>query len=150
MDGIRRRGDHLGVAAAALRKIAGAQQHLLPDLDIADAAADGLDPARDVVAGVGRQRRHPFVDAAADQLVGLPDPEGFGPDQHIGFAEHGQRDVLILQGFRPAGAMYQDSLHARSHPSSSPYFRKYYRLRKLLQQQFYTDRVGGLSESEFT
>ena len=37
MDGIRGCRDHLGIAAAALRQIAGAQQHLLPDLDIADA-----------------------------------------------------------------------------------------------------------------
>ena len=27
-------------------------------------------------------------------------------------------DVLILQGFRPSGAVYQDSLHARSVPPS--------------------------------
>jgi hypothetical protein len=33
-------------------KIAGAQQHLLSDLDVADAAADCLDPPRNVIAGL--------------------------------------------------------------------------------------------------
>jgi len=118
MDGFRRRCDHFGIAAATLRKITGAKQHFLSDPDIAHAAADGLDPARQIVAGVGRLRRHPLVDAAPDQFVGLPNPKRFGADQHIAFADLGHRDVLILQGFRPPGAMYQDSLHARSHPSS--------------------------------
>ena len=111
MHGVRGRGDVLGIAAAALGKVARAQQHALADGNPGNQRAYGFDLSGDVVARIGRQRRHPFVDAAADQLVGLADAEGPGADQDLPLARRRHWRVGVVERLRPSGAMHQYRFH---------------------------------------
>ena len=101
--GIGRHRDVLGVAAAALSEIAGAQQHLLPDGEPGDTRADRGDAPGEIVAGIGRQRRHPLVDALADQHVRLPHAEHLGLDQHLVVARLRDGSLAHLHHLGSAG-----------------------------------------------
>ena len=83
MHRIGRRHDIFGIAAATLGKIAGAEQHLASDPDAFHAGPDGGNAAGDVVAGIHGQRGHPFVDATAEEHVGLANAESLCTDLHL-------------------------------------------------------------------
>ena len=109
--GLGRRHDIFGIAAAPLREIARAQQHLLADRDPLNPVPDSRNPAGDVVAGIGGQWRHPFVDAAPDQDVGLADAKGLGADLDIMRARLRNFPVHIVERFGAPGPMHQHSFH---------------------------------------
>ena len=110
---VGRHRDELGIAAAAARQVARGEQDFLPDGEVLHVPAHGGDAAGGVVAGIGRQRRHPFVEAGADQHVRLADTEGFGADQHIVVADLRRIDVDIVEDVRSPGRANQDCFHHR-------------------------------------
>ena len=115
MDRVCRRHDEFGVAAAALGEIPGAQENLLTDGDAAYLGADGAYVARDIIAGVNRERRHPLVDAAADQNVRLADPKRLGPDLNVPGSRIRSRQIHL---FERVGATYladKDGFHLSGH-----------------------------------
>src|SRR5256885_16456612 len=107
----------------------------------------------DVVAGIGRQWRHPFVDAAADQLVRLADAEGLRTDQDVPLAQGRRWNLGVVERLRAPRTMYQYDLHANAAPQFQLqflYFRKYSPLRKLLQQDSASDRVSLVARESMT
>lgn len=109
--GIRGRDHIVGVTAAALGQVARAQQHLLTDRKALDAGPERGNAPGDVIAGIGRQRRHPFVDAAPDQHVGLPHPECLGPDLHLAGSGHRHRKLDQFERLRPTRLTHQHRPH---------------------------------------
>jgi hypothetical protein len=111
MNGIGRRDDVFSVAATALGQIARAQQGFLPDRETLDARPERGNAASQVISGVGRQRRHPFVDATADQNVGLTDAKRFGSDLHLPRPGYGHRKIDQIKCIHPARLMHENRLH---------------------------------------
>ncbi|MGY4594130.1 hypothetical protein ACVWXL_001876 [Bradyrhizobium sp. GM22.5] len=112
MNGVRRRDHIVGVAAAALRQVACAQQHLLADRKPLDAGPERGDAAGDVVARIGRQWRHPFVDATPDQHIGLPNAaERFGANLHLAWSGHRHRKLNQFECIRPTRLTHQHRSH---------------------------------------
>ena len=144
MNGVGRRHDIVGVAAAALREIACAQQDHLSDLEIVDAGADGSDATRKVIAGIGGQRRHPFVDASPDQDVRLPDPEGLGPDLNLALARQGNWQVHIVERIGATRPMHQHCFHG-PRPRPGLVFSKMIRITKIIASGSVSRHVRALT-----
>ncbi|MEY9701928.1 hypothetical protein ABIE71_004671 [Bradyrhizobium diazoefficiens] len=121
VNGVRRGNHVVGVAAATLRQVARTQQHLLADGKPLHAGPERGNAARDVIAGIGRQRRHPFVDATPDQRVGLPDPERLGPDLHLPGARHGHRKLDQFECIRPTRLTHQHRPHDFASPPQTAF-----------------------------
>src|SRR5207237_7247615 len=95
--------------------------------------------------GVGRQRWHPFVDAAADQLVGLADAEGPGADQDLPLARRRHWRVGVVERLRPSGAMHQYRFHPNAPLPLVDFdiFSKISPITKIIATGFFWARIAG-------
>ena len=106
-DDVGGHGVKRGMAAAA-----GAEyQDRLAERDMAHPGADAGDVAGHFIADHRGQVGHPFIDAGAQQHVGLADAEGMRLDQHLAGTRRGVGQIHVFQDFGPARLGELNRLH---------------------------------------
>ena len=104
-------GDVLGVAVAALRKLARAHKYFLPDRQFGTARAGLHHRAAHFNAGYRRQRRHPAIDAFAHQRFRHAHADGVRLDQNLAGLGFRRGQIDVFQNIGAAGFEHLDGFH---------------------------------------